>query len=80
MDLSQLTYVRREKPGDVAAVRAVLEAAFGQPDEAALVDALRARGAARLSLVAAFMVAELRPGVLAGRRGVARYQPEFSAF
>ncbi len=174
MKAPQLTYIRREKPGDVAAVRALLEEAFGQPDEAALVDALRARGAARLSMVAerggrilghilfsivtigegdasfdalglgpmavapacqrqgigsqlvaagfkecqmagyevvvvlghpeyyprlgfvpagplgigcefevpeeAFMVAELRPGALAGRRGIVRYQPEFSAF
>jgi putative acetyltransferase len=46
--------VRREGAGDAAAVRAVHAAAFGRPDEADLVDALRATPwwCAELSLVA----------------------------
>jgi putative acetyltransferase len=44
--------VRRERPDDVAAIRRVHEEAFGRPAEADLVDALRARGKATLSLVA----------------------------
>lgn len=44
--------VRREKAGDEAGVREVNERAFGQPEEANLVDALRANGKAVLSLVA----------------------------
>lgn len=44
--------IRREAPGDCAAVRFVNERAFGRPSEADLVDALRSAGAATLSLVA----------------------------
>jgi len=44
--------VRDERPGDVAAVRAVVTDAFGRPDEAHLVDLLRAAGKATVSLVA----------------------------
>ena len=44
--------IRPETPGDAAGVRRVLEAAFGQPDEADLVDALRERGVPLISLVA----------------------------
>jgi putative acetyltransferase len=44
--------VRRERPGDVAAIRAVHALAFGGAVEAEIVDALRARGKATLSLVA----------------------------
>jgi putative acetyltransferase len=44
--------VRPEIPADHAEVRRVNELAFGQPAEADLVDALRAAGAATLSLVA----------------------------
>jgi putative acetyltransferase len=44
--------VRREIPADHADVRRVNELAFMQPAEADLVDALRAAGAATLSLVA----------------------------
>lgn len=44
--------VRREEPGDEPGIRRVVEAAFEQPAEAALVDALRANGKATLSLVA----------------------------
>ena len=45
--------IRSETPGDAAAIRRVHAEAFGQPDEADLVDALRAAGALRISLVAA---------------------------
>lgn len=44
--------IRAEKPEDVAAIREVNERAFGGPLEAELVDLLRARGKAALSLVA----------------------------
>jgi putative acetyltransferase len=47
--------IRAEGPGDVAAIGEVNELAFGQPDEARLVEALRADSAAwipELSLVA----------------------------
>ena len=44
--------IRPEKPADTAAVRRVNEAAFGQPNEADLVDRLRERAAPYLALVA----------------------------
>lgn len=44
--------IRVERPGDHAAVAALHVRAFGQPAEARLVEALRAAGAATLSLVA----------------------------
>jgi putative acetyltransferase len=44
--------VRRERPDDFPAVRRDNEAAFGRAAEADLVDALRDRGTAPLSLVA----------------------------
>ena len=44
--------VRPERPEDRAAVRRVNEAAFGQPDEADLVDRLRAQARPYLGLVA----------------------------
>jgi putative acetyltransferase len=44
--------VRSENPDDLEAVREVNRRAFGREDEARLVDALRAGGHARLSLVA----------------------------
>lgn len=44
--------IRDERPGDEAAVRAVVAAAFGAADEADLVDLLRARGEVVLALVA----------------------------
>lgn len=47
--------VRAETPEDLDAVREVNRRAFGQEDEARLVDALRDGGYARLSLVAARM-------------------------
>jgi putative acetyltransferase len=46
-----LIELREELPPDCAAVRRVVEAAFGQPDEANLVDALRSEGVVTLSLV-----------------------------
>jgi len=44
--------IRPERPEDHAAVAALHERAFGQPAEARLVEALRAAGAATVSLVA----------------------------
>jgi putative acetyltransferase len=44
--------VREEDPDDVAAVRDLNRRAFGQDQESNIVDALRANGAALLSLVA----------------------------
>ena len=44
--------IRSETPSDVAAIHRVHVEAFGQPDEAGLVDALRAAGALRVALVA----------------------------
>jgi putative acetyltransferase len=44
--------IRDERPNDVAAVRLVNQRAFEQDSEANIVDALRANGAAMLSLVA----------------------------
>ena len=44
--------VREEKPEDYQEVRRVNEAAFGRPDEAELVEALRDSGGPALSLVA----------------------------
>jgi putative acetyltransferase len=44
--------VRPETPADYAAIHAVNHSAFAQPDEADLVDRLRAEGVALLSLVA----------------------------
>jgi putative acetyltransferase len=44
--------IRQEQPGDITAIRQVNRRAFGQDHEANIVDALRANGAALLSLVA----------------------------
>jgi putative acetyltransferase len=44
--------VRDERPEDIAAIREVNDAAFDQPLEGRIVDALRTHGAVRLSLVA----------------------------
>lgn len=44
--------IRPASPDDYAAIHAVVQAAFGQPDEANLVDALRADGDALVELVA----------------------------
>lgn len=45
-------HVRAETEADLAAIRAVNQAAFGRPSEADLVEALRAKGASWVSLVA----------------------------
>jgi putative acetyltransferase len=47
-----LMEIRKERPDDVAAVRDVNRRAFGQDQEANIVDALRTNGGALLSLVA----------------------------
>lgn len=47
-----MTEIRDEQPGDIAAIRAVNRLAFAQDLEGQIVDALRANGAATLSLVA----------------------------
>lgn len=44
--------IRDEQPGDVAAIRGVNRLAFARDEECRIVDALRANGAATLSLVA----------------------------
>ncbi|HEY3382332.1 MAG TPA: N-acetyltransferase [Vicinamibacterales bacterium] len=44
--------IRLEQPGDIAAVRAVNEAAFGQPTEAIIVDVLRNACPEAISIVA----------------------------
>jgi putative acetyltransferase len=44
--------IREEKPEDIAAIRRVNEKAFGQPEEAAIVDRLRENCSGLLSLVA----------------------------
>jgi putative acetyltransferase len=44
--------IRPEAPGDEAAIRGINESAFGRPEEAQLVDALRARARPFVSLVA----------------------------
>ena len=45
--------IREERPEDVTGIRHVNEQAFGQPEEAHIVDMLRTRGKVILSLVAA---------------------------
>src|SRR5580704_1713424 len=52
MDIKTILLVRDEQPHDREQVRTVNESAFGRPDEANLVDRLRAEGALLLSLVA----------------------------
>jgi len=46
------TLIRDEQPGDIAAIHAVVTAAFGQRAEADLVDRLRADGDTIISLIA----------------------------
>ncbi len=46
--------IREEQPADCQAIRYVNEAAFGRPDEANLVEALRNEGVVLLSLIAEF--------------------------
>lgn len=71
-----MTAIRDEGPHDADAVRRVNDEAFGQPDEGRLVDALRARGAISLSLVAVIdgtVVGHLlmSPATIADVRGAA---------
>ena len=47
-----MTMIRLETPGDIAAIRAVNDQAFGGPAEGTLVDALRREGLVIASLVA----------------------------
>ena len=47
-----MVIVRKERPDDVIAVRALNRTAFGQPDEAAIVDSIRAACPDAVSLVA----------------------------
>jgi putative acetyltransferase len=49
---SHVIEIREEQPGDVAAIRKLNKLAFGQDQEGDVIDALRSRGAASLSLVA----------------------------
>jgi putative acetyltransferase len=44
--------IREERPGDIAAIRDVNQHAFGQDQEADIVDALRTNGGVLLSMVA----------------------------
>jgi len=72
--------VRPEAPEDRDAIRAVNRLAFGQEDEATLVDALRATLAERLKAPfsgESFMALELVPGALDGIEGKLRYPPPF---
>lgn len=50
-----MTTVRDERPEDVSAIRRVIEGAFGQADEADLVERIRHAAAASLALVAQTM-------------------------
>ena len=47
-----MTDIRDERPADIASIRGVNTRAFGRDQEANIVDALRANGAALLSLIA----------------------------
>jgi putative acetyltransferase len=67
-----LIEIREEHPNDVTAVRSLNKRAFGQDQESNIVDALRANGAALLSLVATLndrVVGHIMysPAVIAGR-------------
>jgi putative acetyltransferase len=64
--------IRTEAPGDRAAVRRVVEAAFGRPDEAGIVDALRSDAA---WIPALSLVAE-QEGAVAGHLLISRVWPE----
>ena len=72
--------IRPEAPQDQSAVFRVNELAFGQPNEARLVDALRPAARPYLSLVAVDddQVTERIPGALRGRTGLVKYRPEFA--
>ena len=65
--------VTLETPGDTQAIRIVEERAFGQRDEARLVDDLRAAGDAVFSLVA------VKDGIIAGHAMFSRMLAPFPA-
>jgi putative acetyltransferase len=65
--------VRPETSGDIAAIRAVEEEAFGQPAEAQLVDDLRAAGDSVFSLVA------VDAGTVVGHALFSRMKAPFAA-
>jgi putative acetyltransferase len=65
--------VRPETPGDIQAIRIVEEIAFGQRDEARLVDDLRDAGDAVFSLIAEM------DGIVAGHAMFSRMQAPFPA-
>jgi putative acetyltransferase len=65
--------VRLETAGDIQAIRIVEEIAFGQRDEAQLVDDLRDAGDAVFSLVA------VKDGMIAGHAMFSRMQAPFPA-
>ena len=65
--------VRSEAPGDIAAIRAVEEAAFLQTAEAQLVDDLRGAGDSVFSLVA------IEDGTITGHAMFSRLQAPFPA-
>jgi putative acetyltransferase len=52
MAKTQTIQIRRERPGDEPAIAHVNNQAFGQPDEARIIDAIRQAGHATISLVA----------------------------
>jgi hypothetical protein len=58
---SQSMEIRPEKPNDAPTVRRVNEAAFGQPDEADLVDRLRDRAVSYLALFSPVTMAPPQP-------------------
>jgi predicted N-acetyltransferase YhbS len=67
-----MTTVRPERPADAAAIRRVHEAAFGQPAEADLVDALRAAG----DLVGELCLVAERGGAVVGHIAFSRARLE----
>lgn len=52
MGMMQHLIVREERPEERSSIRAIIEAAFGRPDEARLVEQLRIEGVTLASLVA----------------------------
>ncbi|WP_129793757.1 GNAT family N-acetyltransferase [Sphingosinicella sp. CPCC 101087] len=68
-----MSRIRPERPGDEAAIASVIERAFGRPDEARLVERLRADGDSVVSLVAE------AEGELAGHVLLSRMSAPFRA-
>ena len=65
--------IRAEQPDDITAISGVVSVAFGRPDEARLIDALRADGDIASSLVAVL------DGKIIGHVLLSRVQAPFSA-